>query len=69
MDIVKPFPKTVQGNRHILVITDRYFKLTWVVLTSKTTATQVTTLSMGFWLIHYGTSAYLLPDNRTYLVN
>lgn len=68
-DPVRTFPKTVQGSLYILVITDRYSRLTWAISTLKTTATHVANLFMHQWLILYNISTYFLTNDGTQLVN
>lgn len=69
MDIFGPFPKTVQCNQYMLVITNRYFMLTRPVSTSKTTAAHVANVFMDYWFFPYGIKTYLFTDNRIRFVS
>lgn len=62
MNILRPFSKTTHQNRYIIIITDTYLKLTRVVLTCKTTPTNIVNLFLNSWLVPYGIHAYLLTD-------
>lgn len=68
MNIVGPFSKTVQKNRYITVITDRYSNLTRAVTTPELTATYIVSLSMNNWPIQYEISMYLMTDSNTQFV-
>ena len=63
MDILGPLPKTKQGNQFVVVLTDRYSKLTRAIPTGKTTATTVATIFVDHWVIPYGIPNYVLTDN------
>lgn len=68
MDIVGPYPETVQSNQYILVTKNRYSKLTRALSTLKTTAIHVANVYMVHWLVSYGIQTYLLTDNQTRFV-
>lgn len=69
MVIVEPSPKTKQGSPNILVIIDRYFKLTKAISTLKMTSKHVASMLEDHWHIQYGIRAYLLTDNKTRFVS
>lgn len=52
-DIVGPFSKSTQGNQFVHVITDQYSKLTLVISTIKTTATQNANIFFDHWPVCY----------------
>jgi Chromo (CHRromatin Organisation MOdifier) domain/Integrase core domain/Integrase zinc binding domain len=63
MEIVGPLPKTVHGNRFLLVITDRFSKLTRTVPLRTITALSVAKAFCDAWVFSYGPPRYLLTDN------
>lgn len=63
MDILKPFSKMTQHNQYILVITDRYSKLTFARPTSKIASTHIESHFFDHWLALYATPTYLLTNN------
>lgn len=50
-------------NRFILVMTDRYLKLTWVIPVAKITARNVATVILENWVIYYEAPDFILTDN------
>ena len=65
MDILGPLPKTEHGNRFLLVITDRFSKLTRTVPLRTITALVVAKAFCDAWVFSYGPPHYLLTDNGT----
>ena len=63
MDILGPLPKTRHGNRFLLVIADRYSKLTRTVPLRVTTALTVAQAFCEHWVFVYGPPVTLLTDN------
>lgn len=63
MDLVGPLPKTKDGKRYVLVITDRYTKLARAVAMSKTTAPHVSSTFLSHWVFPYGVPTSVLTDN------
>lgn len=63
MDILGSLLKTSTGNRFVVVITDRYSKLTRAVPTKTNTAPQIVTIFMGNWAMPYGIPEFHLTDN------
>ncbi len=63
MDLIGPLPKTSNGKRHILVITDRYSKLSRAIPMAKTTAPHVAAVFMNNWVFPYGVPKSILTDN------
>lgn len=53
MDILQPLPKKLNGSQFMLVVTDRYWKLTRAVQMSKMTASHIASLFMDYWEIPY----------------
>lgn len=62
LEIVKPFPKVVQGRQHIFVIADCYSKLTRAILILRMTATHIANVFKDHLLISYDILTYLLID-------
>jgi Integrase zinc binding domain len=65
MDILGPLPKTEHGNRFLLVIYDRFSKLTRTLPLRTITALGVAKAFCDAWLFSYGPPSYLLTDNGT----
>jgi hypothetical protein len=65
MDILGPLPKTEHGNRFLLVISDRFSKLTRTVPLRTITALGVAKAFCNAWVFPYGPLRYLLTDNGT----
>ncbi len=63
IDILGPFRKTKNGHENLLVITDRYSKLTRAVPLRSTTAHAVATAFCDHWVFAYGPPVFLLSDN------
>ena len=65
IDILGPLPKTKAGKQLLLVITDRFTKLTQVVALRTVTAYAVAVAFCDAWVFKYGVPRTLLSDNRT----
>jgi transposase InsO family protein len=65
MDILGPLPKTENGNRFLLVISDRLSKLTRTVPLRSITALAVAKAFCDAWVFSYGPPRYQLTDNGT----
>lgn len=65
MDILEPLPETMQGNQYVVIITDRYSKLTRAIKTSKTAAAHMANIFLDHWIVSFDISSYLLTDNGT----
>ncbi|CDF38306.1 unnamed protein product [Chondrus crispus] len=63
MDLLGPLPKTAHGNQHVLVITDRFSKLTHSIPLRTTTASVVASAFLDNWVYVYGAPRYMLTDN------
>ena len=63
IDILGPLPRTENGHRYILVIADRFTKLTQAVPLSSTTAAVVAAAFVDEWVFKYGVPRTLLADN------
>jgi transposase InsO family protein len=64
MDILGPLPKTEHVNMFLLVITDRFPKLTRTVPLRTITALSVAKAFCEAWMFSFGPPRYLLTDNR-----
>jgi Integrase core domain len=69
MDILGPLPKTAIGNRYILVIVDRFSKLTRAIPMRSILAEDVAKLFVEDWYCLYGPPLVLLTDNGTQFVS
>jgi transposase InsO family protein len=65
MDILGPLPKTEHGNRFLLVISDRFSKLTRKVPLRTITAPVVAKAFGDTWVFFYRPPRYLLTENGT----
>jgi len=63
IDILGPLLRTRRGNRFLLVISDRYSKLTRAIPLSRITAQSVARAFAEQWAFVYGPPAILLSDN------
>ena len=63
MDLFGPLPKTAHGNRHILVITDRYTKMCRAIPLRTAQAPQVAQAFLDSWVYPYGMPDTVLTDN------
>jgi Integrase zinc binding domain len=66
IDILGPPTKTPHGNRFLLVISDRFSKLTRTIPMRTTTALAVAKAFCTHWVFSYGPSRYLLSCNGTH---
>lgn len=57
------------GNQVIIIIPDRYRKLTRAVLSPKSAALHVASILFPHWVIPYGIPRFLLADNGPLVVN
>jgi transposase InsO family protein len=63
MDVLGPLPTSRRGNRYILVMTDRFSKLTVAVPMADQTASSVAQAFVDRWLACYGIPIVVLTDN------
>ena len=63
MDLLGPLPKTVHGNQHVLVITDRFTKLTRRIPLWTTTASVVANAFLDNCIYVYGAPRFVLTDS------
>ena len=63
MDPLGPLPKIAPGNQHVLVITDRFPKLTCGIPLRTTTASVVAKGVLNNWVYVYGAPRYVLTEN------
>lgn len=63
IDILGPLPRASNGSRYLLVITDRYSKITRTVPLRTITAYTVAKAFKSHWVFPYGPPVNLLPDN------
>ena len=68
IDILGPLPKSTRGYLFMLVISDRFTKLTQVVPLRRITAYDVAVAFVEQWVFKYGAPATLLSDNGSQFV-
>ena len=69
MDIIGPLPRTERGKRFLLVITDRFSKLTAVVPLRTTNAYSVAIVFFEAWIFQYRPPESVLTDNGKQLAS
>ena len=63
IDLLGELIKTPRGNRYLLVMTDRYSKLTRVVPLRNIKSDTVAKAFVNHWVLAYGPPTYVLTDN------
>jgi transposase InsO family protein len=63
IDILGELVKTPRGNRYLLVMTDRYSKLTKTVPLRRITTNVIAHAFITHWVLNYGPPTYVLSDN------
>jgi len=69
LDLLGPLPKTAMGNRYLLVMVDRFSKLTRVVALPREDAETVASAFCDTWVASYGPPDTLLTDNGPQLTS
>ncbi|CAN8063813.1 unnamed protein product [Agarophyton chilense] len=67
IDLLGPLPQTKNGDQHIIVITDRFSKLTRAIPLKETNSTTLAIAFLNNWVYLYGAPLYLLTDNGSNL--
>lgn len=67
--ILSEFIRTQRKNEYLLVITDRYTKLTKTVLMNAVTAAEVVKDFITTWLFNYGPPEELIADNGDFFTS
>jgi transposase InsO family protein len=62
-DILGPLPMTPDGNRFVLVFSDRFSKFTLSIAIKTVTADEVAEQFVSKWVAHFGAPVVLLTDN------
>ena len=65
IDLLGPLIRTPRGNRHLLVISDRFTKLVCTVILRNIKAATVARAFVTHWVFVYGPPLDLLSDNRS----
>lgn len=68
VDIIGALPKTNKDNKHVVIITDRYSKLTCAIPMRKITAGIVAAAFIDNWVLAYHISDSILTDNGSQFV-
>lgn len=68
MDILVPLLNKKIGNRFIVILTDRYSKLTRAIPTKSITAAHVGNILLEVWIIPNGILERILTDNGPHFV-
>ena len=69
IDILGPLQRTKRKNTHVLVITDRFSKMTLAIPLARTDALSVAKAFIERWVFQYGPPEYLLSDRGTQFVS
>lgn len=67
MNILDPFPKLADGNELIIVIADRYMRLTGAIPLSKITVQHFRSIFIDHRIVQYGIYAFCLPNSSQQL--
>lgn len=67
IEISGPLPRRKSGNRHAVIITDRWDELTPTVPTKNVSSTHVAYISYNRWAIPYGITDVILSHNSSNL--
>ncbi len=65
IDILGPLPKTRKGNRYLLVMCDRFSKLTKTQPLKRISTEAVAEAFCTHWVYNFGPPAYVLTENGT----
>lgn len=68
MNILGSLSKTTSKNRHMVVITNSYSRLTCAIQSLETASTHIVNIFLNLWIILYGTPFYIQTDSGTYVV-
>jgi len=63
MDLLWPLPRTAAGNEHLLVIVDRFSKMTRAISLQRIDAETIAASFLDHWVAAYGPPATVLSDN------
>ena len=63
MDLLGPLPRTEAGNEHLLVIVDRFSKMTRAIPLQRIDAESIAAAFLDYWVAAYGPPATVLSDN------
>jgi len=63
MDLLGPLPRTAAGNEHLLVIVDRFSKMTLAIPLERIDAEIIGAAFLDYWVAAYGPPATVLSDN------
>jgi len=63
MGLLGPLPRTAAGNEHLLVIVDRFSKMTRAILLQRIDAETIAAAFLDHWVAAYGPPATVLSDN------
>jgi len=63
MDLLGPLPRTEAGNEHLLVIVDRFSKMTRAIYLERFDAESIAAAFLDHWVAAYGPPATVLSYN------
>jgi len=63
MDLLGPFPRTAAGNEHLLVIVDRFSKMTRAIPLKRIDAETITAAFLDNWVAAFGPPVTVFSDN------
>lgn len=69
LDLLGPLPETINGNKYLVVMVDRFTKLTRVVPVDREDAETVASAFLDTWVASYGPPDTLLTDNGPQLTS
>lgn len=62
-----PLTSTTTGNQQVIMMTERFSKLTVAILTTKINSMQIATVILKNWIVQNGIPSYILTDNGSSL--
>ena len=63
LDLLDPLPRSEAGNEHLLVIVDRYLKMTWAIPLQQVDAESIAAAFSDHWVAAYGPLATVVSEN------
>lgn len=69
MDISGPLPRATTENQFIVVITDRFTKLTRDILSSETAVPEIAWIFLDHWVIPYKILGFFLAESGPQIVS
>lgn len=69
VNIFESLPHSANGNEYVIVVIDRFSKLSQLLQTVKTSSAYVANLFLDWWIACHGISAYVLTNNEVHFTS